>query len=404
MKTMTQLLGGHYVLEEDRGITGYGTRRRASPPCRSTARARERPAGLAALGDRRRCGGGSGAGAAGRGDAPGPRRRGGTGSRIEADVGRRRRRASPGLTAALDRQARRPLGGRARGAVAGRRAGRRPSAGERRVLRARRDVRRPDAGPRARARSTASGSAPSRPTTRARTSTSTAASARRSATPGSTGSAPPDPLILPELIATVARLDQMSTSVPVDAPWTAANAAEWDAQTLAGYDRRRTRRPSASAGSCPAATRPIFGAEPRELSLLFVLFYIAASGNESNPGTFERNFNTRDGAQERRVEGGSQRARPGDGARRSASAGSCKRSPVRRIVQRRGRRHGSSADRGRRQREARDRRDPADPRRADRLPPRAAGGPRRAHPAARPGRADEGRGRPTRRRSGARRA
>ena len=33
-----------------------------------------------------------------------------------------------------------------------------------------------------------------------------------------------------------------------------------------------------------AATRPIFGAEPRELSLLFMLFYIAASGNETAPG------------------------------------------------------------------------------------------------------------------------
>jgi len=36
-----------------------------------------------------------------------------------------------------------------------------------------------------------------------------------------------------------------------------------------------------------------------------VLFYIAASGNEQNPGTFERNFNTRDGAQMFRFEGGS---------------------------------------------------------------------------------------------------
>ena len=57
----------------------------------------------------------------------------------------------------------------------------------------------------------------------------------------------------------------------------------------------------------PVATRPIFGAEPRELSLLFVLFYIAASGNEQNVGTFERNFNTRDGAQMFRFAGGSQR-------------------------------------------------------------------------------------------------
>jgi monoamine oxidase len=56
-----------------------------------------------------------------------------------------------------------------------------------------------------------------------------------------------------------------------------------------------------------ASTRPIFGAEPRELSLLFVLFYIAASGNEQHPGTFERNFDTRGGAQMWRFVGGSQR-------------------------------------------------------------------------------------------------
>src|SRR5581483_11893600 len=56
----------------------------------------------------------------------------------------------------------------------------------------------------------------------------------------------------------------------------------------------------------PAATRPIFGAEPGELSLLFVLFYIASSGNEQNPGTFERNFDTRNGAQQSRFVGGSQ--------------------------------------------------------------------------------------------------
>ena len=55
-----------------------------------------------------------------------------------------------------------------------------------------------------------------------------------------------------------------------------------------------------------AATRPIFGAEPRDLSLLFTLFYIAASGDERNVGTFERNFNTRAGAQESRLVGGSQ--------------------------------------------------------------------------------------------------
>ena len=84
----------------------------------------------------------------------------------------------------------------------------------------------------------------------------------------------------------------------------------------------------------PVATRPIFGAEPRELSLLFVLFYIASSGNEQNVGTFERNFNTRDGAQMCRFVGGSQRIckKVARKLGRSVVLGS----PVRRIVQGRG--------------------------------------------------------------------
>ena len=45
---------------------------------------------------------------------------------------------------------------------------------------------------------------------------------------GPTGTAPPDPLILPELTEVVAQLDQMSTSVPVDAPWSSPSAADWD--------------------------------------------------------------------------------------------------------------------------------------------------------------------------------
>jgi monoamine oxidase len=123
---------------------------------------------------------------------------------------------------------------------------------------------------------------------------------------GPTGTAPLDPTILAEMTAAITLLNEMSKQVPVDAPWTAAKAAEWDAQTLETWIKahsvtERFRR------LVPAVTRPVFGAEPRELSLLFVLFYIAASGNESNPGTFERNFNTRDGAQMWRFHGGAAR-------------------------------------------------------------------------------------------------
>ena len=83
-----------------------------------------------------------------------------------------------------------------------------------------------------------------------------------------------------------------------------------------------------------AATRPIFGAEPRELSLLFVLFFIAASGDERHPGTFERNFSTRAGAQQDRIDGGTQQiaARLAEGLGRRV----IRRSPVRRIVTGRG--------------------------------------------------------------------
>jgi monoamine oxidase len=122
---------------------------------------------------------------------------------------------------------------------------------------------------------------------------------------GITGTAPNDPTILPDLLKVIPLLDQMSQSVPVNAPWTAKNAAQWDGETLETYVKENSTT-SEFRALVPAATRPIFGAEPRELSLLFVLFYIASSGDEKNPGTFERNFDTRKGAQQSRLVGGSQ--------------------------------------------------------------------------------------------------
>ncbi len=124
---------------------------------------------------------------------------------------------------------------------------------------------------------------------------------------GPTGTAPLDPAILVDLNNVVTALDQMSTTVPVNAPWTAPSAADWDGQTLQSWLHEPGRVINKQFFDLiPVATRPIFGAESRELSLLFVLFYIASSGNEKNPGSFERNFNTRKGAQQDRFIGGSQ--------------------------------------------------------------------------------------------------
>ncbi len=148
---------------------------------------------------------------------------------------------------------------------------------------------------------------------------------------GPTGTAPPVPSLLPELARSVGQFDQLSRQVPVAAPWTAPQAAEYDAQTLeshlqaSGYSEELQQFTALS-------TRPVFGAEPRELSLLFFLFYIASSGNAKNPGTFERNVNTRAGAQESRFVGGSQ-VIPMRLAQRLGRGRVLLGSPVRRIVQ-----------------------------------------------------------------------
>jgi monoamine oxidase len=120
------------------------------------------------------------------------------------------------------------------------------------------------------------------------------------------GTAPPDPVVAGDIAAAAAQLDDMSTHVPVDEPWSSPNAEEWDRQTLDTWLRDNTSGSDEFMAVASAATEAIFGCEPRDLSLLYTLFYIAASGNEQNPGTFERNFNTAGGAQENRFYGGAQ--------------------------------------------------------------------------------------------------
>jgi monoamine oxidase len=122
---------------------------------------------------------------------------------------------------------------------------------------------------------------------------------------GPFGTAPPDPTIAGEIATRILELDSMAATVPVAAPWTATNAAAWDGQTVETWigSQPATTRFREVVG---AALRPIFGAEARELSLLFVLFFTAASGDAKHPGTFQRNFDTRGGAQMSRFVGGSQ--------------------------------------------------------------------------------------------------
>jgi monoamine oxidase len=122
---------------------------------------------------------------------------------------------------------------------------------------------------------------------------------------GVTGTAPPDPTYLPDLLQLIPRLNSMAQQVNVKEPWAAAEAVDWDSQTFYSWVKANVVNPDFMR-LVATATDAIFGQEPRDLSLLYVLFYLAASGDETHPGTFERNFQTAEGAQEERFVGGSQ--------------------------------------------------------------------------------------------------
>jgi monoamine oxidase len=126
----------------------------------------------------------------------------------------------------------------------------------------------------------------------------------------------------------------MATEIPVDKPWKAPNAAAWDSQTFQTWIDDNT---STDGGKflLSVATKAIFSAEPRDLSLLYAVYYMAAAGNEDTPGTIERLVSTTGGAQMHRFVGGSQRVperlakKLGDAVHLGV--------PVSRIVQERGR-------------------------------------------------------------------
>ncbi|MCH9732040.1 MAG: flavin monoamine oxidase family protein [Actinomycetia bacterium] len=112
---------------------------------------------------------------------------------------------------------------------------------------------------------------------------------------------PPYPKrVLAELVITQRRLERMARSVPLDAPWHARRAQLWDSMTLQSWLHSNVRfRQTRELMS--VITTSIFAAEPEELSLLHFLFYVHSGGN------LDRLLETTNGAQEKRVVGGTQR-------------------------------------------------------------------------------------------------
>src|SRR6185369_17385366 len=54
------------------------------------------------------------------------------------------------------------------------------------------------------------------------------------------GTAPPDPVVAGDIAVAVTQLDQMAGAVPVDQPWDASSADDWDRQTLDAWLRAHT--------------------------------------------------------------------------------------------------------------------------------------------------------------------
>jgi monoamine oxidase len=122
---------------------------------------------------------------------------------------------------------------------------------------------------------------------------------------GPLGAIPPDYVAALELETALIKLDAMAKTVPLDAPWTATQAGSWDGQTAETWKLANTLTPGARA-LLDLGVEAVWAAEPRDVSLLHVLFYIHSAGNETTPGTFERLINTAGGAQDSRFVGGSQ--------------------------------------------------------------------------------------------------
>ena len=137
------------------------------------------------------------------------------------------------------------------------------------------------------------------------------------------------PKISPAAILTIAwaqwRVDRMAKSVPVDAPWTAKRASEWDAHSIAWWLERSGIRSAIGRDLFEMALQGLFPGDLNDVSFLNLLFLAKAHGS------LGALFSIEGGAQENLVNGGA-----GTMANRmSADLGDAVRldSPVRSITQ-----------------------------------------------------------------------
>jgi monoamine oxidase len=106
------------------------------------------------------------------------------------------------------------------------------------------------------------------------------------------------PLAVLSIARAQAKVDRLSKQVPVDAPWTAKRAAEWDQRTVADFVARSGIRKGIGADLFEMAVRGLFTGGLEDTSFLNLLFLVRAHGSINHLFSIEK------GAQENLVDGG----------------------------------------------------------------------------------------------------
>jgi monoamine oxidase len=110
------------------------------------------------------------------------------------------------------------------------------------------------------------------------------------------------PKISPWAVISIAvaqfKLDRLAKTVPLEAPWTAKRAAEWDKQTVASYIEHCGIRKGIGLELFTMAVRGLFTGDLNDVSFLHLLFLVHAHGSINNL------FSIENGSQENLVEGG----------------------------------------------------------------------------------------------------
>src|SRR5262245_23289720 len=110
------------------------------------------------------------------------------------------------------------------------------------------------------------------------------------------------PKISPLAVLTLAlaqwKINRMARQVPLDAPWAAPRAAEWDARSVASWLEHSGIRTTLARDLFESAVRGLMTADLSEASLLHLLYLAHAHGS------LETLFSIENGAQENMVNGG----------------------------------------------------------------------------------------------------